>query len=124
MRRPSRGFTFIEILITLTIISIAVVPLLRMFAVAVEQVGVTDDLRTALDLAREEIEKVKNLALTEQQIKQMGSVINPPVQLNRSVWFTVRVIDPAASPLEVQVFVFRGGLEGTPLVSLVTIINK
>ena len=120
----TRGFTFVEILITLLVLSIAVVPLLRLFATATEQVSYTDDLRTALDLAREEVEKVKNLALSEEQIKQLGNVVSPPVVLNRGVWYTVRLVNPTASPLEIQVLVYRDQLWGTLMTSLVSIINK
>ena len=118
------GFTFIEVLLTLVILSVAVTPLMQMFSTIVEEVGYTDDLRFALDLAREEVEKLKNLALTEQQIKDLGNVISPPIQLNRATWYTVRVVNPSASPLELQVFVYRDGFMGPPMVSLVTIINK
>lgn len=124
MRRAARGFTFVEILITLMVLAAAVVPLLQMFATAVEQVGYTDDLRTALDLAREEVEKVKNLALTESQIKALGNVISPPIRLNQAIWYTVRVVHPTEIPLELQVFVYRDGLAGAPVVTLVTIVNK
>ncbi len=128
-RRPDkrifrRGFTFVEILITLAVLSIAVLPLMQLFATAVEQSAYTDDLTTALALAREEVEKLKNLALTPEQIKQMGNVVNPPVQLQKGTWYTVRVVDPEAMPLEFQVYVYRGKVAGTPLVRLVAIVNK
>lgn len=120
----SRGFTFIEILIALTLLAVVAVPLLQMFAVAVEQVTYADDLRTALDLAREEVEKVKNLALTESQLKALGNAISPLIRLNQRVWYAVRVVDSAASPLEIQVYVFRERLTDPPIVSLATIVNK
>lgn len=126
MKRSSgcRGFTFVEILIALTLLAVVVTPLLQMFAVSVEQVAYADDLRTALDLAREEVEKVKNLALTENQLKQLGNAISPPIRLNQRVWYAVRVVDPVASPLEIQVYVFRERLTDPPIVSLATIVNK
>ena len=126
MKRPSgcRGFTFVEILIALTLLAVVVTPLLQMFAVSVEQVAYADDLRTALDLAREEVEKVKNLALTENQLKALGNAISPPIRLNQRVWYAVRVVDPVASPLEIQVYVFRERLTDPPIVSLATIVNK
>jgi prepilin-type N-terminal cleavage/methylation domain-containing protein len=123
-RRLRRGFTFVEILITLLVLGVAVVPLLELYATAVEQLSYTDDMRTAIDLAREEVEKVKNLALTEHQLKRLGNVISPPIRLNRSVWYTVRVVNETASPLEIQVLVYRDWLAGTPLASLVTILQK
>ena len=124
IQNVQRGFTFVEILITLTVIAVAVVPLMQLYATATEQVAYTDDLRTALDLAREEIEKVKNVALTEDQIKRLGNVISPPIALNKALWYTVRMINQTASPLEVQVLVYRNQLWGPPMTSLVTIINK
>ena len=119
-----RGFTFVEILLTLVILAISAVPLMQMFATAVEQAGTVDEIRTALDLGREEIEKVKNLALTEEQLKAMGNVVSPPIALNRAYWFTARVVDPEATPLKVTVFVFRGSLDSRPVVSLVTVVSK
>lgn len=119
-----KGFTFIEVIITLVVLAVSVTPLLQLFATDVEQASYTDDMRTGLDLAREEIEKVKNLALTEAQIKEIGNLISPPIFLNKSVWYTVRMVNPTSSPLEIQVMVYRDQLWGQPMTSLVTIINK
>jgi len=122
--RSSGGFTFVEILITLLVLGITVAPMMGLYTTAIQQVTYTDDLRTALDLAREEMEKVKNLALTEGQIKQIGNLISSPIRLNRKIWYTVRVVDPEAMLLEVQVFVYQGTLKGRPLVTLATIFSK
>ena len=113
-----------ELLITLLVLAAAVVPLMQLYATATEEVMYTDDLRTALDLARGEVEKVKNLALTENQIKRLGNVVSPPITLNKAVWYTVRMVNATASPLELQVLVYRDQLWGAPMTSLVTIINK
>ena len=118
------GFTFVEILITLLILGIAVVPLMQLYATAVEQVGQIDTMRVALDLAREEVERVKNVAMTEEQLKRIGTVTHPPLRLDRALWYVVRVVDETASPLGVQVFVYRDALSGTPVVGLTTIVNK
>lgn len=118
------GFTFVEILLTLVIISTCAVPLMQVFSTAVEQVGSVDDIRTAMDLGREEIEKVKNLALTEEQIKELGNVVSSPIVLNRTVWFTARVVDKDATPLKVTVFVFRDSLENKAAVTFVTVVSK
>lgn len=120
----NQGFSFVELLITLLVLAAAVVPLMQLYATATEEVMYTDDLRTALDLAREEVEKVKNLALTENQIKRLGNVVSPPISLNKAVWYTVRMVNATASPLELQVLVYRDRLWGAPVTSLVTIINK
>ena len=119
-----RGFTFVEILVALLVLAVAIVPLMQLYARAMEEVLYIDDLRTALDLAREEVEKAKNLALTEEQIKQLGAIVSPPIWLNQGVWYTVRLVNATASPLELQVLVYRHELEGMPLISLVTSMNK
>ncbi len=118
------GFTFVEILLTLLILAVAAAPMMQLFATAVEQSGTVDEFRDALDLVREEVEKVKNLALTEDQIKSLGNVVSPPIFLNRTVWFLVRIIDPDVSPLKVTVFAFRDSLATRPVVSVVTIVSK
>ena len=123
-RSPRRGFTFVEILVTLLVLAVAVTPLLQLYAAAVEQIGFAEDRSTALELAREEIEKIKNLALTEKQLKQLGNVINLPIRLQKKVWYTVRVVDPDSTPLEIQVYVYRETLKNSPVVQLVTIVNK
>ena len=120
----SRGFTFVELLITLLVLAIAVTPLLQLFATAVEELGYADDLSTASELAREEIEKIKNLALTDKQIKLLGNIISPPIRLQNQTWYTVRVVDPDLTPLEVQVYVYRETLRDAPLVQMVAIVNK
>jgi len=111
-------------MITLLILSISAVPMMQLYATGVEQTGAADEVRTALDLAREEIEKVKNLALTEEQIKQLGNMVSPPIFLNKTIWFAARVVDPEATPLKITVFIFRDSLNTPPVVSLVTMISK
>ncbi len=124
VHHPDEGFTFVEVLLTLVILAVTAVPMMRLYATAVEQCGAVDDLRTALDLAREEVEKVKNLALTEKQLKALGNVVSPPLILNKTVWYSVRVIDPDATPVKLTVYVFRDALVDKPVVSLVTLVSK
>ena len=57
-------------------------------------------------------------------LKQIGNVVNPPVQLQKVTWYTVRVVNPEAMPLEVEVFVYRGKPSSAPVVRLATILHK
>ncbi len=123
-RARRAGFTFVEIMLTLVLLSIAAVPLMTMFSTAVEQTGTIDEIRAALDLGREEVEKIKNLALTEDQIKALGNVVSPPIVLNKTVFYTVRVVDPDEEPLQVTVYVFRDSLSTYPIITLVTVVSK
>jgi len=118
------GFTFIEILLTLLIFSICFLPLMRMFTIAMQEIAYIDDMRVALDLAREEVEKVRNLALTEDQIKQMKNVASPPMYLNNKIWRTLRVVDQNISPLQFSVYVYRGDSLKEPLLFVATVVNK
>ncbi len=110
--RVAGAFTFIELLIALSVISIAFLPLMRMFAVGMEQVLASRDLVTARYLAQEGMERVKNLGFTEAQLKDSGEVWDPPLtgpsqELNGSCWRVRRKTLSAAGPLEVHVSVFR-----------------
>jgi prepilin-type N-terminal cleavage/methylation domain-containing protein len=119
-----KGLSFIEILITLLILSICIIPLMKMFTTAMNESNYIDDMLTSLDLAREEAEKVKNCALTKEQIQKLGNVLSPPIYLNRKVWRTARVVNPDKDPLEVYIYVFQGDDFRHSLVTLATIVNK
>ena len=88
------------------------------------QIAYIDDMRIALDLAREEVEKVRNLALTDEQIKNMRNVASPPIYMNNKIWRTLRVVNQTDSPLEFYVYVYRGDTLGDPLIFVATIVNK
>jgi len=119
-----RGFTFIELLLALVIMGICFVPLMQMFSVSLSEIGYIDDMRTALDLAREEVEKVKNIGLTEDQIKNMGNVSSPPIVLNARQWRAVRVVRREVSPLEFTVYIFKGDSLQQPVIAVSTIVQK
>ena len=122
--KKNSGFTFVELLLTLFILSICFVPLMSMFSTALVEIAYIDDMKIALDLAREEIEKVKNLSLTEKQIKKMGNVASPPVYLNKKVWRAIRVVNQDVSPLQFSVYVYRADSLDKPLMYAITIVSK
>lgn len=124
MAKRRRGVSFVEVLLALLILSICVIPLIRMFTVAMHETNYVDDMLTAIDLAREETEKIKNLALSEDQIKKLGNVMSPPIYLNRKVWRTARVVDPDKEPLECYTYVFQGDDLKNSILTLVTIVDK
>ncbi len=119
-----KGVSFIEILLTLLILSICVIPLMRMFTAAMSETTYIDDYLTAIDLAREEAEKLKNLALSKDQIENLGNVVSPPIYLNRKVWRTARVIDPDKDPLEAYIYVFQGDDFQNSFITLATAVSK
>lgn len=111
-------------LISLLIISICIIPLIRMYTLSMSEINYIDDMYTAIDLAREEVEKVKNLGLSKDQIKGVGNVLSPPIYLNKKVWRSARVVDKDKDPLEVYVYVFQGDDLQHSFITLATIVNK
>lgn len=134
MKRKSRGLTFIELLITLVVIAIAFLPLMRMFSSGIEQALLATDLTTARYLAREGMEKLKNLGFTEAQISELGDIwephlSKPPLELNGKKWRTLRKIMKKTDPLEVKITVYQvtdqpaNRPTGQPIIELATLIE-
>lgn len=130
MRSAKRkgGFTYIEMVITVVVITICFTPLLRMFSSSITEVAYAGDKLTALNLAREEIEKVKNLNFTEEQLFVLGSIVTPPkneppVRRNRAEWRIERVLKDGSDPLEVRVIVWREGKVPQKILELATLIE-
>ena len=122
------GFSYIEMLITVVIISVCFFPLLRLFSTSIVSAVGASDLATAVNLAREEMEKIKNLNFTEMQLINMGNTFyppldEPPLTLNGQTWRVERVIVAGTDPLEVHVCVFKSDNMKKPLARLVTLIE-
>ena len=124
MRLNKRGVSFIEILMMLLVLAVCIIPMINMFTSAMGETSFVDDKLTAIDLAREEVEKVKNLGLSKDQIKKIGNVVSPPIFLNRKIWRTARVVNADNEPLEVYVYVFQGDDLEHSFVTLATMVNK
>ncbi len=132
LNNKNRGFTFIELLITLTVLAISFLPLMNMYTVMIDQSVFTSDLTSARYLAQEEMEKIKNRNLTVQQLKEMGDRWHPPLNekalvLNKERWRVLRTIEPT-EPLTVKVQVFKEAerisrKEPKPVASLITLIE-
>lgn len=125
--RDPRGFTYIEVLLTLAILAILFVPTMQLFSHAMEATRTSRDLMTAVSLARWEMERVKNVGVSTQRLKETGNITWPPeteapVQLNGRAWRIYRVLKEGTEPLEVAVEV-RAEKESKAMVRLVTLIT-
>ena len=60
-----KGFTYIELLITLAIIAVLFVPMMQLFSHSLYSTGVSQGLITAVNLAKWEMERTKNLNIIE-----------------------------------------------------------
>ncbi len=131
MNNNSKGFTFIELLITLILVGICFLPLMNMFSVSLQQNNQTSDLTIARYLAQEGMEKMKNRHLTVSQLKQLGDVWDPPLSESPSMvdgknWRVLRKLI-VSEPLEIHIQVFREEDRlnnlSKPVVELVTLVE-
>ncbi len=123
-----KGFTYIELLITLAIIAVLFIPIMQLFSHVLYSTGSSQELITATNLAKWQMERTKNLNLTKEQLKNMGDSIYPgpgeePLEMNHASWRIERQIVENADPLEVRVLVYRDGEPDKPIVTLVTLIE-
>ncbi|MFH1503868.1 MAG: type II secretion system protein [Candidatus Omnitrophota bacterium] len=122
------GFTYIELLITLAIMGVLFVPIMQLFSHSLYSTTISQDLITAANLAKWEMEKVKNLNITTENLQKMGNSIypdleSPPLELNNMKWRIKREFIQGSSPLEVWVYACRDNKLDQPVVTLVTLIE-
>jgi prepilin-type N-terminal cleavage/methylation domain-containing protein len=124
-----RGFTYTEILITLAVLAALFVPMMQLFSHTLANSSMTGETITALNLAKWQMERVKNLDYTTERFKQIGStyyppVEEPPIELNGRRWRIYTDIAAASEPLRVEISVFFDGkLNEKPVVELVTLLE-
>lgn len=122
-----KAFTYIELMITVMIIAICFVPLMSMFSSSIKEMTYAGDKLTALNLAREEMEKIKNLNFTEAQLLALGNTEMPPngkaLVRNNVNWRIERTFGDGSDPLEVRVSVYRESKAPQKMIELVTLIE-
>ena len=126
--RRETGFTFIEILITLTVIALLFVPVMQLFSNSMYSTAENLDRITAMNLAQSEMERTINLNMTKEQLKKIGTQIFPPLEekayeINKGAWRVEREVVEDSDPLEVHIKVFRDGAPEQVTVMLVTLIE-
>jgi prepilin-type N-terminal cleavage/methylation domain-containing protein len=125
-QKQKKGFTFIEILIAMTLIAIIFIPLMRMFTVSMENAYSSKVMTTAVSIGRLYMEMVKNLNLPEERLKQLPSPDlfppkgQPAFEINNTYWRVKRVIDKDSDPVKVDIFVYEEG-EEEPVFTLSTL---
>lgn len=125
----NRGFTYTEVLITLAVLAALFVPMMQLFSRTLISSSLTSDTITALNLAKWQMERIKNLNYDTAQFRQIGSsyfppLEEPPLELNGKGWRIYTDIDPASEPLKVRVSVFLDGrLEDKPTAELITLLE-
>jgi len=107
-----RGFTFIELLITLAIIAICFLPLMRMFSGGLDQVHELSESSTARYLAQSGMEQLKNLGFTQVQLSELGDTWEPALEdpaflINGKMWRVERKVIRGTDPLEIHIRVYQ-----------------
>jgi prepilin-type N-terminal cleavage/methylation domain-containing protein len=123
-----KGFTFIEILITLTVIALLFVPVMQLFSNSLYSTGENLDRITAMNLAQSEMERTINLNMTKAQLKKDGSKVfpsldGPPYAINKGFWRVQRQVMEDSDPVEVRIKVFKDGQPEKVLVTLTTLVE-
>ncbi|MCK5306932.1 MAG: prepilin-type N-terminal cleavage/methylation domain-containing protein [Candidatus Omnitrophica bacterium] len=122
------GFSFIELLITLAILGLLFVPVMQLFSHSLYCTASCQELITATNLAKWEMERIKNLNFTKEQLKKTGSLVYPPLdeaplEMNKLCWRIKREVIVNSDPVEVRVSVFRQEKQDEPIIVLVTLIE-
>jgi len=101
---------------------------MQLFSHSLYSTGASQELITATNLAKWEMERIKNLNVTEEQLKQLGNSIYPgsgkePLEMNGLKWRIERIVVEESDPLEVRVRVYHDGRPENSVVTLVTLIE-
>ncbi|MDP8260241.1 MAG: prepilin-type N-terminal cleavage/methylation domain-containing protein [Candidatus Gygaella obscura] len=116
------GFSFVEILLTLVILGIVVLPLMRMYSSSLEHINANKENIVAFNLARMEMEKTRNANFTINQFK-----IQPDkkytINVNNVDWLVERVIFREKQPLPVQIRVYRKDEPTDPKIIVTTLLE-
>ncbi len=124
-----KGFTYTEILITLAVMAALFVPMMQLFSYSLASSSVTGETIVALNLAKWQMERVKNLNYTVEQFKEVGSAYfppleEPPLELNGKKLRVFTDIDTGSDPLKVRISIFYDGrFKDKPVVELMTLLG-
>lgn len=116
MKLSSRGFTFVELLVTISLLAICVIPVLQMFSTCLEQGNLTGDSTSARYFLQQGMERVRNSGYTEKQLENIGDFWDPPLEkpafaMNKALWRTLRQVKKGSDPLKVTLTVYREVLD-------------
>jgi hypothetical protein len=114
-------------MIAVMLMAVAFFPLMRLFTHAISLVNSNAEMTTALHLAREGMEMVRNRNLPVDRLEALGTHFFPPqnadpITLNRRRWRIRTRITPGTRPLRVDVEVYDVS-QSDPLVVLTTLFE-
>jgi len=122
-RKLHDGFSLIELIITIVVLGLVFVPLGITVARYVDGAFYSDDLGTAKELARMEMEKVNNTAYASILTSSSSNYEGYPFDMTRTVTYAQGDAGTTESLKKIVVDIKKSG-SSTVLVSLVTYIAK
>ncbi|OGW79418.1 MAG: hypothetical protein A3G33_03515 [Omnitrophica bacterium RIFCSPLOWO2_12_FULL_44_17] len=127
-RTAESGFTYIEMLVVISLMALCFVPLLQMFTQSVSEVSQYTEVGIATQLGRNAMEHIKNYRGSKSQLMRMGEaweppVDKPPIELNDMKWRILRRPVSGTDPLEMHIEVFRAENLKKPLIDFVTLLE-
>lgn len=122
-RSSLKGFTLIELIMTITVAGLIAVPLSLSLTAQVQGMVKSGILTTALNLARLEMEKVNNLAYAGISSASFSHYQGYPYDVTRAVTYAQGNAGSAESLKQITVSVTEAG-SATVLASLTTYIAK
>jgi len=104
------------------------IPMMRLFSHGLYSATISGETITAVNLARWEMERIRNLNVTKEQLKQEGDIWHPPLEeqpleINGAKWRILRRLRPESDPLEIDVEVYRADDLNKPVASLTTLFE-
>jgi type IV pilus assembly protein PilV len=119
---PNHGFTLIEVMLTLVILSIGILAMARLQIAAIRGNGLSQRMTTAASVAEGKIEQLKNAPFADIQPESPTQVTASNLNFTREV--TVTNNSPMANTKTVSVIVTWKDRSKTYTVPLATIIGQ
>ena len=124
MRKRDKGFTFIELIMVIVIVGIAIIPLIQMFTTSLKGSADAEATSIALELAQDKMDETKQLSFAATA-STSGSFASPFTAYSYQV--TVSYVDqnftasvPATNYKKVAVKVTHSSGTGTTLTTVVS----
>jgi prepilin-type N-terminal cleavage/methylation domain-containing protein len=117
------GFTLIELIMTIVVVSIVAIPISVTLSKHVQSVFASEDITMAINLARLDLEQMNNTAYASIVSATLNSYQGYNYNLTRTVTFVNGTSSSTESTVKVTDQVTKSG-SATVLVSLTTYISK
>lgn len=120
-RKGVKGFTFIEVLICIALVALALLGLAEIFTLSVLNNMRSDRITSATFLAQQQIDYLRNLTSAELSTNFLNQTIDETIDVNNDTTLDYRritVVRPTGNNYEVRVLVFSAEQTGVDIARL------